>query len=192
MRSAPSRSSAVLLSRQVGRNRRSTRSRPSVERQTRARARRRCRRPDRAPSERRAVGTWPRRAARRPRCPSTMPSTQPPEGARDEERAGRRRARTAAASGTGLCRVPTPGCADCRLSSARLAACPPGCPAPAAITCCHASSRPSRSCLPNALARCRRSAASWRAWDRSSATCRTARAPCRAGSCSSSRRRGRC
>ena len=46
---------------------------------------------------------------------------------------------------------PTPACADVRLSSARLAAWPSGPSGAIAITCCHAASAPSRSCLPNAL-----------------------------------------
>src|SRR5262249_26618684 len=42
------------------------------------------------------------------------------------------------------------GCADCRLSSARLPACPSGLSGASLIPCCHACDAPSRSCLPNA------------------------------------------
>src|SRR5476649_831329 len=47
--------------------------------------------------------------------------------------------------------LPTPACADVRLSSARLAAWPSGLSGASAITCFHASPAPSRSCLPNAF-----------------------------------------
>src|SRR5262249_21382818 len=47
--------------------------------------------------------------------------------------------------------LPAAGCADCRLSSARFAACPSGALGAMAITCCHAWIAPSRSCLPNAF-----------------------------------------
>ena len=53
------------------------------------------------------------------------------------------------------------------------------------------SAAPSRSCLPNALTMPTFSSV-LRASDRASASGRTARAPCPAGSCSSSRRRDRC
>src|SRR5262249_5145103 len=50
-------------------------------------------------------------------------------------------------------RVPPPpvaGCGDCRLSSARFAACASGLPGATSITFCHACSAPSRSCFPKA------------------------------------------
>ena len=93
------------------------------------------------------------RCPRRPaaRQPSTMPSTSR-QNARatkidEHDEAGRARQHQA----PGFCArrrrdAPTAGC--------RARAWPPGlpgCPARAAITCCHACVAPSRSCLPNAL-----------------------------------------
>src|SRR4029079_12103920 len=72
-----------------------------------------------------------------------------PEGARDENAEHDEQRQPHQHQTPGF--LPTPAWADVRLSSARFAAWPSGASGAIAITCFHAASAPSRSCLPNAL-----------------------------------------
>ena len=121
------------------------------ERHGALRAGRRCRRPDRAPSARRACGTSrPRRAAGRS-TPSTMPSTRR-QNARATKMTRTMNRTSRAASGTRLLRAPPRRMRRLQAVERALGGLPFGAVRrerrPPAAT---PASAPSRSCLPNAL-----------------------------------------
>ena len=160
----------------------------------RARARHTCRRPDRAPSGRLAPADLAPAApdCRGPASPD-IPTVTPCSSFQIARMATSAKTTSSTTCSTSGSRFGSRRrrCADFRVSSARFAAWASGPLGSMAITCSHAlSRRQDPACRTRA--RCRDSAASSRAWDRASAMPRTAPAPCRADSCSSSRRRGRC